>query len=219
MLDDLDRELTRRGHRFVRYADDCNVYVKSRHAGERVMESLRLFVEERLKLKVNAEKSAVDRPWRRKFLGFSFTHHKQPRIRVAPKSLKRFKDKVRTLTSRSRGQSMMQRLEWLNAYLRGWAGYYRHAQTRSVFEHLDEWIRRRLRMCLLKQWKKPKTKRRNLVRLGIPEEWAVHISASRKGYWRLANTPQTNKALGLAYWRDQGLVSLVERYDAIRSTT
>jgi RNA-directed DNA polymerase len=95
----------------------------------------------------------------------------------------------------------------------------KHAQTRSVFEHLDEWIRRRLRMCLLKQWKKPKTKRRNLVRLGIPEEWEVLISASRKGYWRLAQTPQMNKVLGLAYWRDQGLVSLVERYDSVRSTT
>lgn len=219
MLDDLDRELTRRGHRFVRYADDCNVYVKSRHAGERVMESVRRFVEERLKLKVNVDKSAVDRPWKRKFLGFSFTPNKVPRIRVAPKSLKRFKDKVRRITSRSRGQSMEQRLKWLNAYLRGWAGYYRHAQTRSVFESLDMWIRHRLRMCLLKQWKKPKTKRRNLVALGIPEEWAVLISGSRKGYWRLSNTPQMNKALGLAYWRDRGLVSLVERYDVIRSTT
>ncbi|CAM3998527.1 Group II intron, maturase-specific domain [Alicyclobacillus pomorum] len=183
------------------------------------MESVRRFVEGRLKLRVNAEKSAVDRPWKRKFLGFSFTWHQRPKIRVAPKSLKRFKDKVRELTKRSKGQSMGHRLERLNAYLRGWAGYYRHAETRSVFAELDEWIRRRLRMCLLKQWKKPKTKKRNLVALGIPNEWAALISASRKGYWRLANTPQVNKALGIAYWRNQGLVSLVERYDSLRYTT
>ena len=112
---------------------------------------------------------------------------------------------------------MAQRLEQLNVYLRGWAGYYRHAETRSIFAELDRWIRRRLRMCLLKQWKKPKTKRRNLVALGIPSEWAALISGSRKGYW--PNTPQMNKALGLAYWKNQELVSLVERYDSIRSTT
>ncbi|MCL6627152.1 MAG: group II intron reverse transcriptase/maturase [Alicyclobacillus shizuokensis] len=219
MLDDLDKELMRRGHRFARYADDCNIYVRSRRAGERVMESVTEFVEGRLKLKVNREKSAVDRPWRRKFLGFSFTHHLQPKIRVAPKSLKRFKDKVRTLTKRSHSQSMKERIDKLNAYLRGWSGYYRRAETRSVFAELDEWIRRRLRMCLLKQWKKPKTKRRKLVELGISEEWARNISGSRKGYWRLALSPQMNKALGLAYWREQGLVSLVDRYDALRSTT
>ncbi|GMA66277.1 hypothetical protein GCM10025859_67680 [Alicyclobacillus fastidiosus] len=219
MLDDLDKELERRGHRFVRYADDCNVYVSSRRAGERVMESVRRFVEERLKLKVNVEKSAVDRPWKRKFLGFSFTWEKKTRIRIAPKSLKRFKDRVREITKRSRGQSIVSRLEKLNSYLRGWAGYYRYAETRSVFEALDEWTRRRLRMCLLKQWKQPKTKRRRLVSLGIPTEWAKNISGSRKGYWRLSKTAQMNKALGLAYWREQGLVSLVERYDSFRSTT
>lgn len=219
MLDDLDKELTKRGHRFVRYADDCNVYVRSSRAGERVMESITEFVEKRLKLKVNRDKSAVDRPWKRKFLGFSFTWHKQPKIRVAPKSLKRFKDKVRILTKRNRGQSMAARLEALNAYLRGWSGYYRRAETRSVFADLDEWIRRRLRMCLLKQWKKPKTKRKKLVNLGIPEDWARNISGSRKGYWRLALTPQMNKSLGIAYWQDQGLVSLTDRYDAFRSTT
>lgn len=114
---------------------------------------------------------------------------------------------------------MASRVEKLNAYLRGWAGYYRYAETRSVFEQLDEWTRRRLRMCLLKQWKQSKTKRRKLVSLGIPREWAVNISSSRKGHWRLSNTPQMNKALGLTYWREQGLVSLVERYDSLRSTT
>lgn len=219
MLDELDWELTRRGHRFARYADDCNIYVKSRRAGERVMASVRHFVEERLKLKVNLQKSAVDRPWKRKFLGFSFTSNKEPMIRMAPKTLKRFKEKVRQLTCRRKSQSMKKRLELLNTYLLGWIGYFKLADTRSIFQFLDKWIRRRLRMCYLKHWKKPKTKKRNLVALGLPAEWASLISCSRKGYWRLSNTPQVNKALGLAFWREQGLKSLIDRYDYIRSTT
>ncbi|TLN00088.1 group II intron reverse transcriptase/maturase [bacterium] len=219
MLDELDWELAHRGHKFARYADDCNIYVKSRRAGERVMESVKRFVEERLKLRVNLQKSAVDRPWRRKFLGFSFSFNKEPKIRVAPISLERFKGKVRELTCRSNGQSMAKRLEKLNTYLIGWVGYFQLADTRSIFYHLDEWVRRRLRMCLLKHWKKPKTKKRNLVSLGIPMDWAMLICCSRKGYWRLSKSPQVNKALGLAYWQSQGLRSLSTRYDKLRSTS
>jgi group II intron reverse transcriptase/maturase len=219
ILDDLDKELEKRGHRFVRYADDCNTYVKSKRAGERVMESVKRFVEGRLKLKVNVQKSAVDRPWKRKFLGFSFTWEKVTRIRLAPKTLDRFKDKIRQLTSRSRSISMEQRLHSLNTYLRGWVGYFRLADTPSILQDLDKWTRRRLRMCLLKQWKKPRTKRRNLVAQGIPEKWAGCISGSRKGYWRLANTPQVNKALGFPYWKDQGLFSLLETYRSLRGTS
>jgi group II intron reverse transcriptase/maturase len=219
MLDDLDKELRKRGHRFVRYADDCNIYVKTKRSGERVLESVKNFVEKRLKLKVNREKSAVDRPWKRKFLGFSFTLHKEPRLRLAPKTVKRFKDKVRGLTSRRHSQPMQHRIQSLNVYLKGWSGYFRVAETPTVFKSLDEWIRRRLRMCLLKQWKKPKTRTKNLTALGLPKEWASLIGGSRKGYWRLSNTPQMNKALGLAYWRSQGLVSLSERYNAFRSTS
>lgn len=218
ILDDLDRELEKRGHKFVRYADDCNIYVKSHRAGLRVMESVRKYVEGRLKLKVNLEKSAVDRPWKRKFLGFSFTWEREPRIRLAPKTIKRFKDKIRQLTKRNWGIELDQRLRLLNTYLKGWVGYFRLIDTPSTLKALDEWIRRRLRMCLLKQWKRPRTRRRNLMALGIPEEWARLISGSRKGYWRLANTPQVNKALGLNYWKGQGLVSLVERYWELRST-
>jgi group II intron reverse transcriptase/maturase len=208
MLDDLDKELEKRGHRFVRYADDCNIYVKSKRAGERVMEGVRRFVEGKLKLRVNEEKSAVDRPWKRKFLGFSFTNRKEPRIRVAPKTLTRFKAKVRELTSRSKSMSLATRIRRLNEYLKGWMGYFKLAETPSVFEKLDGWIRRRLRMCLLKQWKKPKTRRRELMARGIPYEWAVNISGSRKGYWRLARTPQLSKALGIQYFESQGLFSL-----------
>jgi len=216
LLDDLDKELERRGHKFARYADDANIYVRSRRAGLRVMDSVRRFVEGRLKLRINLQKSAVDRPWRRKFLGFSFTWESEPRVRIAPKSLKRFKERVRQLTARRWSISLEERIRRVNAYLRGWLGYFRLADTPTVLQALDEWIRRRLRMCLLKQWKRPATKRRNLVALGIPEDWARLISGSRKGYWRLAKTPQVNKALGLAYWRDQGLTSLVDRYRELR---
>lgn len=219
MLNDLDWELWRRGHRFVRYADDCNIYVKSRRAGERVMAGVKRFVEGKLKLKVNTKKSAVDRPWKRKFLGFSFTFHKEPKITIAPKTKKRFKNKIRELTSRSKSQSMSKRIEKINTYIVGWVGYYRLADTKSVFHAFDEWLRRRLRMCYLKQWKKPKTKKRKLVALGIASEWASLISGSRKGHWRLSKTPQINKALGLALWRKQGLRSLVERYNELRSAT
>lgn len=219
MLDNLDKELELRGHRFVRYADDCNVYVKSRRAGERVLESVKEYVEGRLKLKVNISKSAVDRPWKRKFLGFSFTWEKNTRIRIASKSIERLKEKVRQITSRSNGLGVDTKVSQLAQYLRGWMGYFALADTPTILSKIDEWIRRRLRMCLLKEWKKPKTRRRKLVGLGIPMEWAKQISSSRKGYWRLANTPQINKALGLAYWREQGLVSLIERYREIRPTT
>jgi RNA-directed DNA polymerase len=219
MLNELDWELWRRGHKFARYADDCNIYVKSRRAGERVMSSVKRLVEDRLKLKVNMQKSAVDRPWKRKFLGFSFTFHEEPKIILALKTKQRFKDKIRELTSRVKSQSMSQRINKLNTYIVGWVSYYRLADTISVFREFDKWIRRRLRMCYLKQWKKPKTKKKKLITLGIPQEWATLISCSRKGYWRLSNTPQVNKALGLAFWRAQGLKSLVERYDQLRSTT
>lgn len=208
MLDELDKELEKRRHRFVRYADDCNIYVRSKRAGERLMKSIRNFVEGKLKLKVNEEKSAVDRPWKRKFLGFSFTSQREARIRIAPKTKQRVKDKIRELTSRRKSMSMEARIISLNMYLRGWMGYFKLAETPSVFRELDEWIRRRLRMCLLKQWKKPKTRRSELIKLGISPESAKKISGSRKGYWRLALTPQLNKALGLQYWKAQGLFSL-----------
>ncbi len=211
MLNDLDHELTRRGHSFVRYADDCNIYVSSKRAGQRVYASVSKFIKERLKLKVNEKKSAVDYPSSRKFLGFSFTYCREIKLRIAPKTKVKFKERIRMLTRRSWGISMKERLEKLNAYLLGWSGYFGIAQARNVFRELDEWIRRRLRMCFLKQWKRCKTKLANLVSLGIDQKWAGRIAFSRKQYWRLSNTPQIKKALGLAYWQEQGLVSLVNR--------
>ncbi|MCL5045480.1 MAG: group II intron reverse transcriptase/maturase, partial [Actinobacteria bacterium] len=153
MLDDLDKELERRGHRFVRYADDCNIYVRSRRAGERVMASTRNFLRERLSLRVNEAKSAVDRPWKRKFLGFSMYQTKgETRIRLAPQSIERVEEKIRVLTARSNGHGMKEGIGAINSYLGGWVGYFALADARSTFEDLDGWLRRRLRMCLWKQW-------------------------------------------------------------------
>lgn len=214
LLDDLDKELTRRGHRFARYADDCNIFVKSRRAGERVMATVTHFVESKLKLKVNRDKSAVDRPWKRKFLGFSFLSNKQATIRLAPKTLERFKDKIRELTSRTKPYPMKKRIDKLNRYLMGWVGYFKIASAKKHCETLDKWIRRRLRMCLWKQWKRVRTRIRKLRSLGVPDWVAFMMANSRKGYWRMSRN--LNNALGTSYWKAQGLKSLLARYLELR---
>lgn len=212
LLDELDKELEKRGHKFVRYADDCNIYVASKRSGLRVMSSVKAFVERKLKLKINESKSAVDCSNKRKFLGFSFMSGSEAKIRLAKQIVIRFVNKIKTLTNRSKGWSMKKRIEELNQYLRGWIRYFRIAQTPSVFQKMDEWLRRRLRMCLLKQWKLPRTKTKRLMALGIPLEWAVCISNSRKGIWHLARTPQMHKALNLTYWQETGLISLAKTH-------
>ena len=216
VLDELDKELEKRGHKFVRYADDCNIYVKSRRAGKRTMASVQRFVERKLRLKVNEKKSAVDRPWRRKFLGFSFTSSREPKVRVAKESMKRMKKKVREITSRKMPYSMEYRIQRLNQYLTGWCGYFALADTPSPFIEWDSWIRRRLRMCLWKEWKKPKTKIRNLVKLGVPAWKAYEWGNSRKGYWRISKSPILHRTLGNSYWKSRGLRSLHERYEFLR---
>ena len=216
VLDELDKELEKRGHSFVRYADDCNIYVKTPKAGNRVMKSVTSFIEGKLKLKVNTSKSAVDRPWKRKFLGFSFTPHKEPKVRIAKASINRMKDKVRDITSRSKPYSMEQRIEKLNQYLTGWCGYFALAETPSVFKDLESWIRRRLRMCMWKDWKKPSTKVRKLIGMSIPKGKAYEWGNSRKSYWRISNSPVLHRALGNSYWSSQGLKSLIARYETLR---
>ena len=216
VLDELDKELEKRGHQFVRYADDCNIYVKTPKAGNRVMRSVTSYIEGKLKLKVNGNKSAVDRPWRRKFLGFSFTKHREPKIRIAKASVNRMKDKIRDITSRKRPYSMEVRIQKLNQYLMGWCGYFALADTPSVFKTLESWIRRRLRMCVWKSWKKPSTKVRKLTGLGIPKGKAHEWGNSRKGYWRISKSPILHKALGNSYWSSQGLKSLIARYETLR---
>ena len=219
VLDELDKELEKRGLRFVRYADDCNIYVRSKRAGERIMKSITTFIERKLKLKVNHEKSAVDRPWKRKFLGFTFTfHRKEPKVRIAKQSIQRFKQRIREITSRKWSISMRDRIEKLNRYLVGWLGYYQLADTPSVLAKLDGWIRRRLRMIRWKEWKKVKTKHRNLTKLGIKPNKAWEWANTRLGYWRIAKSPILDRALDNHYWLNQGLKSLLTRYETLRLT-
>lgn len=216
VLDELDKELEERGHKFVRYADDCNIYAKTKKAGNRVMGSVTSFIEGRLKLKVNLNKSAVDRPWKRKFLGFSFTLHKEPKVRIAKESMKRMKNKIREITSRKKPYPMDYRIKKLNQYLMGWCGYFALADTPSVFRAFDSWIRRRLRMCMWKNWKKPSTKVRKLIGLGAPKDKAYEWGNSRKSYWRISKSPVLHRTLGNSYWSSQGLKSLLSRYEILR---
>ena len=216
LLDDLDKELERRRLRFCRYADDCNIYVKTKRAGERVKQSITRYLEKKLRLKVNEVKSAVDRPWKRKFLGFSFYKQKAIKVRIATKSLKRLKDKIREITNPTWSISMNERIQRLNQYLTGWIGYYALADTPSVLEGLEEWIRRRLRLCLWLQWKRVRTRIRELKALGLKKSQAEEIANTRKGAWRTTKTPHLHKALGNAYWQSQGLMSLTQRYIQLR---
>lgn len=216
VLDELDKELEGRGHKFIRYADDCNIYVKTKKAGSRVMNSLTSFIEGKLRLKVNLTKSAVDRPWRRKFLGFSFTFHKEPKVRIAKESVKRMKRKVREITSRKKPYPMDYRIKKLNQYLMGWCGYFALADTPSIFRNFDSWIRRRLRMCVWKDWKLPRTKVRKLINLGVPKGKAYEWGNSRKGYWKISNSPILDRTLDNSYWSSQGLKSLLSRYEDLR---
>jgi RNA-directed DNA polymerase len=216
MLDDLDKELEKRGHRFVRYADDCNIYVKTQRAGERVMESVREFLEKKLKLKVNPKKSKVDRATRVKFLGFSFyKRHGEMLIRVAHRSLERFSEKLRRLTKRTRSGQLEEIIREINQYTIGWIGYYRQANTPSVYAELDSWIRRRLRQLIWKRWKRGTTRYRELVRMGVPKGRA-QAGAEGTSPWHMAASPVVNEALSNGYFRSLGLRSIKTRYQELR---
>jgi RNA-directed DNA polymerase len=208
MLDVMDKELEKRGHRFVRYADDCNIYVRSRKAGERVMASVERFLAKRLKLKVNKAKSAVAKPRVRKFLGFSFTGGKEPRRRIAPQAIDRFKARVRKLTRRTCGQSLPQIVKELSVYLIGWRGYFGFCQTPSVLRALDEWTRRRLRAIAWKQWKRGHARFAELRRRGVGRDLAAKTAGSPHGPWRLANSPALNIALPNSLFGSLGLASV-----------
>ena len=216
MLDDLDKELEQREHKFVRYADDCNIYVKTQRAGERVMESVREYLEKKLKLKVNAKKSKVDRATRVKFLGFSFYKYKgEMLIRVANRSLERFRDKLRRLTKRTRSGKLEELIQEINTYTVGWIGYYRQANTPSVYEELDQWIRRRLRQLIWKRWKRGTTRYREVVKLGVPKRWAQE-GAGGTSPWHMSASPVINQALSNGYFREMGLKSIKIRYQELR---
>jgi RNA-directed DNA polymerase len=208
VLDEFDREMERRGLRFARYADDCNIYVRSRRAGSRVMESLARFITMKLKLKVNAQKSAVARPWGRKFLGFSFTNEQAPRRRIAPKAVDRFKERVRELTRRTRGISIERMAEDLSRYLRGWIGYFGKCETPSVLQGLERWTRHRLRSMVWKQWKRGTVRFAELRKRGVGTDLAAQTAGSAHGPWRLANSPALSLALPNAYFDSLGIPRL-----------
>ena len=216
MLDGIDKELEKRGHKFCRYADDCNIYVKSKKAGIRVMDSVTKLIENNLKLKVNKNKSAVDLVTNRKFLGFSFYYRKGKfKIRIHDKSIKRFRDKIRDITNRNRGISIDERILRLNDSIRGWINYFGIADAKRKLKILDSWIRRRLRACLWKQWKKTKTKYKNLIKLGISKSQAYQFANTRKGYWRISKSPILDIALNNGYFKSIGLMSLSNIYQII----
>lgn len=216
MLTELDRELERRGHKFCRYADDNNIYVKSKKAGERVMRSITDFLENKLKLKVNKDKSAVDRPWRRKFLGFTFYQwYGKIGIRAHEKSVKKFKTKIKAITARSNALNMKQRMIKLRQCIVGWINYFGIADISNLTKELDEWTRRRLRMCIWKQWKRIKTKHDNLRKLGVKDGKAWEYANTRKSYWPIANSPILSTTLTNSYLEKIGYTSIFKRYKQV----
>ncbi len=212
LLDDLDKELERRGHRFCRYADDCNIYVRSMRAGQRVMASLTAFLEKRLKLKVNATKSAVDHPWNRVFLGYTMTAHRIPRLKVAVQSVKRLRGKLKAQFRAGRGRAIDATIKDLAPILRGWVAYFRLADVKGMFEELDGWVHRKLRATLWRQWKKPAGRARKLMQQGIKEERAWISASNGRGPWWNARTPHMHEALPNAYFAKLGLVSFLKEH-------
>jgi len=209
ILDKLDKELERRGHRFVRYADDVSIYVKSKRAGERVMESISTYIEKELKLKVNIEKSSVTRPWLSKLLGFTFYHKKGKKgISVHRKSIAAYKGKIREITCRSKPYRMEKRMTEIRRLNYGWGNYFKLSEAKSVFEELDKWVRSRVRLCYWKQWKKPKTRVRELERMGIKPKQAYMWGNTRLGYWRAVQSPILRRALDNAFLKNEGLLCL-----------
>ena len=216
LLDELDKELERRGHKFCRYADDCNNYVATRRSGERVMASITGYLSERLKLTVNPSKSAVDRPWSRSFLSYSMTWHRKPRPTVARKAVDRLKANLKTVFRRGTGKRLQTTIEEITPKLRGWVNYFRYAEVKGIFEELDGWLRRKLRRILWKQWKRPYTRARNLMRRGLPEATAWRSATNGRGPWWNAGAAHMHKAFPKSYFDQLGLVSLMGQYHRLQ---
>lgn len=209
ILDKLDKELEKRGHRYVRYADDCSIYVKSKRSGDRVMESITQYIEKELKLKVNTEKSSVTRPWLMKLLGFTFYHRKGEKgISIHRKSLASYKDKIRAITCRSKPYSMPLRLARLRQLNYGWGNYFKLGEAKTVFEDLDKWVRSRLRLCYWQQWKRPRTRIKELLKLGATPDQAYQWGNTRKGKWRTVHSPTLKVTLSNSYLKKEGFISL-----------
>jgi len=217
MLDELDKELERRGHRFCRYADDCNIYVRSKAAGERVMESITRFLEKRLRLKVNREKSAVDRPWKRDFLGYTMSWHRQPKLKVSPGSVQRMRGKIRERMWKARGCSLTKVIEELVPLLRGWINYFRLSSVKTAFEQLDEWIRRRLRCVIWRHWKKPLIRAKKLIQRGIERRRAYISAYNGRGAWWNSGASHMHLAFPAKWFTQQGLISLLSQHQRFQN--
>lgn len=216
LLDELDKELERRGHKHLRYADDCNVYVKSKAAGERVLKSITHYVERRLKLRVNVEKSAVARPWERKFLGYSVTRHQEVKLKVSEVSAKRLKDKLKDIFRRARGWAVGTTIKLLTPMIRGWVSYFKCSEVKGLFEELDGWLRRKIRVLYWRRWKQPKTRERKLRQLGIGAERAWKSANNGRGSWWNAGASHMNHAIQTKYLRSLGLLSFMEEYQRVK---
>lgn len=219
LLDELDKELERRGHRFVRYADDCNIYVRSQVSGERVLTSVEAFLKKRLRLTVNREKSAVARPWKRKFLGYTVTVNYKPKLKVAPESAKRMMDKLREVFRAGRGKSIGKTVEILKPKLLGWVAYFRKAEVKETFEKLDQWLRRKLRSILWRQWKRPKTREERLRQLGIDPKRAKTSASNGRGSWWNAKASHLNQAVPNSWLEKCGLVNLLQAHRRLARST
>jgi RNA-directed DNA polymerase len=216
LLDELDKELEKRGHEHVRYADDCNIYVKSSTAGERVLKSIKRFVEERLKLRINVEKSAVARPWKRKFLGYTVTTHYETKLKISAQSTKRLKDKIKEVIRRGRGWRIDTVIKVLKPIIQGWVNYFKYSEVKITFEELDGWLRRKIRMLYWRRWKKPKTRERKLKQLGIEAERAWKSASNGRGPWWNAGASHMNQAIPVSTLRGMGLVSFMDEYHRIK---
>lgn len=217
MLNELDKELTKRGLKFARYADDCNIYVKSKKAADRVMQGITKYIEQDLKLKVNTDKSKVERPWECKFLGYSFYRKDDEiKMKVHEKSIRKLKEKLKLLTSRSKIRNIELTYEKIKQLVVGWINYFKLADMKSWMKSIDEWLRRRIRMCYWKQWKKVSTKFKNLKKLGISKQKAWEFANTRKGYWRISNSPILATSITNVRLEKAGLVSLLKIYTSKR---
>lgn len=219
LLDELDQELQRRGHKFCRFADDCNIYVRSQQAGERVMASIKEFLQKRLRLQINLEKSAVARPWKRKFLGYSMTWHKQPRLKVAKTSIQRLTDKVQAIFREGRGRSLGQVIKELNTLLRGWVQYFRLAEVKGTFDELDGQIRRKMRVLIWRRWKKRQTRAKELMKRGLEKLRAWKSAYNGRGPWWNAGASHMNEAFPKSFFDRLGLVSLLNQLRVFQSST
>jgi len=219
LLDELDKELERRGHAFCRYADDANVYVRTKRSAQRVMSSLTQFLETRLKLKVNQEKSAVDRPWNRQYLGYGMTKHRTPQLKIGRKALERMKAKVREISRKGRGRSIKRVVEDLTPILRGWSNYFKLAEVKKPFEELDGWIRRKLRCIMWRQWKRSHTRAKKLMQRGLSEERAWISATNGRGPWWNSGAPHMNQAFDITYFTKLDLLSLLNQFHRFKCST